>query len=80
MRINYVGNSSLLIINQHGKIKQLFVPIRVKCVITIGNIYENSMLYVEQVEAHQQHRIIYRVFDKWYPYYFFTICMDTPIK
>ena len=64
IQINYANSNSLLVINHHGIMKQLFVPIKVRCVLPIGILRENSVLYVEQVEAHPQYRIIYRVFDE----------------
>lgn len=73
IRINYANSNSIFIINQYGKVKQLFVPIRVKCILSQELIRENSLVYVEQVEAHHIYRIVYRIFDTWYPYNCFRI-------
>jgi hypothetical protein len=72
-QIKFYNPFSLLVVNRKGKLRQLFVPILVKCSHPCGTIQKDSMVYVEQVTANTQYRILYRVFDKWYPYYFFVI-------
>lgn len=73
IQINYADDKSLFIVNQHGKIKQLFVPIRAKCIASTGAIYVNSYVYIEQVNVHLEFRIVYMVFGKWHPYFCFTV-------
>ena len=73
MQIKFYNPYSLLIVNRKGKLRQLFVPILVKCSYSYDILKKDSLVYVEQVVANEQYRILYRVFDQWYPYYFFNI-------
>lgn len=73
--IKYQNPHSLLIIDHAGKLRQLFVPIRVKCHVASGSLNENSDLIVEQVAQHKLHRIQYLILGKWYPYNAFIIIL-----
>ena len=71
--INYVDHQSILIVNPSGAMKQLFVPFQVKVAVSFKGIPANSLVMVEEVMPHQQHRIIYRIYTLWLPYWYFTI-------
>jgi hypothetical protein len=43
----------LLVVNQSGKIRELFVPFRVQRINPIGNIQANTLVFAEQV-MHEQ--------------------------
>ena len=72
-QVHYAANNSLLVVNQHGKLRRLFVPIAVRSHTKVGIILNGSTVYVEEVAEHKVYRIIYRVFNSWYPYYYFRL-------
>jgi hypothetical protein len=71
--INYIDHSSILVINSTGKMRQLYVPFRVQCIVDVSKIPQNTWVYVEEVMPHEKHIIIYRILDLWVPYNCFKI-------
>lgn len=66
-QINYINHNSIMVITHSGRIRQLFTPFRVQCILPVGSIKPLTWVYVEQVLPHRQELIIYPVFDQWYP-------------
>ena len=72
-QLYYAANNSLLVVNQHGKLRRLFVPIAVRTLVDVGVLKMGTHVYVEEVAEHSQHKILYRVFNAWYPYLYFKL-------
>lgn len=73
LRLRFVTDSCLLVINTKGRIKVLYTPFRVLAIITAEGLSENTHVYVEAVFHHKQHRICYHINGKVYPYNYFQI-------
>jgi hypothetical protein len=43
------------------------------CNQSIGDIFSQSTVFVELVIPHEQHLILYKIFEKWYPYKYFFL-------
>jgi len=71
--INYIDHSSIFVINLTGKMRQLYVPFRVQCIVAISNIPQKTRVYVEEVIPHDKHIIMYRILDFWVPYSYYKI-------
>jgi hypothetical protein len=71
--VYYQDPRSLLVLTSNGKLKQLYVPIRVQNVSPLGNIPANTRMFVDEIQSHKKYRIIYRIMDTWYPYWHFTL-------
>jgi len=71
--IKYQDPKSLLVIGEHGQLRQLFVPFKVKCVQPLEHIPANTWVYVEAVFLHPRHRLIYWINQRLYPYDQFRI-------
>jgi len=76
IKIQYKNTNSILIINSLGTLRQLFTPFGVECIHPIGNICKKSVVFVEQVIPHNEHKIIYLIMGSWYPYGVFKIRMS----
>lgn len=72
-QINYVNNNSILIINQKGKIRQLFVPFKVQLICDTSILKKDTWVLVEEVQPHHQYKMLYRVTKHWWPYDLFKI-------
>ena len=70
-KINYVNNNTLIVINQNGKIRQLFTPFKVQALQDTNHFKEKSWVIVEEIIQHPQHILLYRVINNWWSYYFF---------
>lgn len=74
--IKYRDSKSLLLLNQCGKLKQLYVPFKVKCISQVEKISPGTWVYVNQVSEHPDHLILYKVFNTWVPYNYFQIIIN----
>ena len=75
--IKYLNPHTLVVINQHGSIRELYTPFRVICTQRIGEIHTQSSVFVEVVIPHEHHLILYKIFEKWYPYKYFLLPNST---
>ena len=73
--INYIDHNSVLVINPAGKIRQLFVPFRVQVIYETSKLKLNCWVMVEEIQAHERHKLIYRVGDDWWQYDLFRIAI-----
>jgi hypothetical protein len=72
--IKYIDPNKLLVIKINGQLTELLVPIRVIVVIQFNSTLPvNTLTYVEEIQPDSNHRIIYRIFHTWYPYWGFRI-------
>ena len=72
-KFTFVNNNTLIVINQKGKMRQLFTPFNVQVLQDTEHFKENSWVVVEEIIQHPQHILIYRVINQWWPYYIFKI-------
>ena len=67
-KLSYYNERSLMIITSSGRLKQLFVPFQVRCQQTVSIIKNNTLVYVDAVSEHPDHKIMYRILGEWLPY------------
>lgn len=71
--IKYLNPYTLLIINSHGSIRELYTPFRVISTCDIGKIQSQSTVFVEDTAEHPEHLILFKIFENWYPYKYFLL-------
>jgi hypothetical protein len=74
-KLSFYDERTLLLITRRGVLRQLHVPFQVKAVQAVGIIKEGTIVYVEAVAQHKEHRIMYRILNQWIPYYKFLLIM-----
>lgn len=74
-KLSFYDERTLLLITRRGVLRQLHVPFQVKAVQPVGIIKEGTIVYVEAVAQHKEHKIMYRVLNQWIPYYKFLLIM-----
>lgn len=72
-QINYVNHNSILIINPTGNMRQLFVPFRVQVLQDTSILKKNNWVLVEEVQSHDQYKMLYRVTSNWWPFHLFRL-------
>ena len=72
-KINFISANSLLVINPHGKLKQIFVPFTVKVISPTSILLLGSWVVVEEIKIHSIHKLLYRVTGQWWTYNIFLI-------
>ncbi len=75
-KIKYLDNGSIMIINNHGKLRQLFVPFRVQVAHATPTLVKDVWVYVEEVQQHDKYLLLYRIANNWWPYYVFRLHVD----
>jgi hypothetical protein len=75
-KLSFYDERTLLLITRRGVLRQLHVPFQVKAVQAVGIIKEGTVVYVEAVAQHKEHKIMYRVLNQWIPYYNFQIIIQ----
>jgi Arm DNA-binding domain len=61
---------AILELEDHFSIEEL------KAVQAVGIIKEGTIVYVEAVAQHKEHKIMYRVLNQWVPYYYFQLAIS----
>jgi hypothetical protein len=74
-KLRVADRNNLFVVNQSGRLRILFVPIPVKTMIAVGVLRSGSTVYVDQVAEHRQYMIVYRIFNLWYPHFYFKLCV-----
>jgi hypothetical protein len=72
-KFTFVNNNTLIVINQKGKMRQLFTPFHVQVLQDTAHFKENSWVVVEEIRQHPQHILLYRVINHWWPYFIFKL-------
>jgi hypothetical protein len=75
-QINFVDYNSVLVINPAGKMRQLFTPFKVLVLQATDLFSENSMLIVDEIRPHDEHRLLYHISGNWWPYHIFLITIS----
>ncbi|MFZ4672431.1 MAG: hypothetical protein ACOYLT_10500 [Flavobacterium sp.] len=73
LRLKYVTDGCLLLINPKGRIRVLYTPFRVQTIISSFGIPENTWVYVEAVFEHQEYIIGYLINGAIHPFKNFKI-------
>lgn len=73
LRLKYVTDGCLLLINQKGRIRVLYTPFRVQTIKDSFGIPENTWVYVEAVFEHQEFIIAYLINGIIHPFKNFQI-------
>lgn len=69
----YMHANTMMIINPEGKILQLFIPIKAVCKYAVKGIPVGTIIFIEGIALHKQHKMVYRITGNWYVYWCFTI-------
>ena len=64
---------TVMVVNAHGAIRNVYTPFRVQCILAAGNIPVQSWVYVDGVWQHKKERLLYLIAGKLYPYYCFRL-------
>lgn len=72
-RIVYYDSFSVAVINTKGQIRRVYCPFIVKCMKTVDDIKENSVVYVDQVFYDPDDLLTYLIGGNLYTYSNFGI-------
>jgi hypothetical protein len=72
-RIVYYDSFSIAVINPNGELRRIYCPFIVKCKKQVGDIQENSMVYVDQVFKDPDDLLAYLIGGNLYQFSDFTI-------
>jgi hypothetical protein len=72
-RIVYYDSFSVAVINTKGQIRRVYCPFIVKCMKTVDDIQENSVVYVDQVFKDPEELLTYLIGGNLYPYSNFRV-------
>lgn len=75
-KINYVTNNSIMVINNYGSIRQLFVPFKVQVKHATASLVKDAYVIVEEVQQNDKYLLLYRIANKWWPYYVFNLSVE----
>lgn len=75
-RIVYYDSFSVALINTKGQIRRVYCPFMVKCMKTVDDIQENSVVYVDQVFKDPDDLLTYLIGGNVYPYSNFRITIN----
>lgn len=75
-KINYVSNNSIMAINKHGCLRQLFVPFSVQVIQVTASLKKDAHVVVEEVRQHEKFILLYRIANRWLPYFVFKLSIE----
>jgi hypothetical protein len=70
--IRYNGKT-LLLVNDKGALKQIYTPIKLRCIVEQERIPVGAIVFAEAVLLHPKYRLLYWVNQQAIPYHFFDI-------
>lgn len=76
LRLKYVTDGCLLLINPNGKLRILYTPFRVICIKESLGLPLNTWVYVEAIFYHSQFKIGYLIHGNIHPYNHFQITIS----
>jgi hypothetical protein len=71
--VKYQDPKCVLVVNDKGKMKQVFTPFKVQCIEEVDQIPFQSFVYVDAVLIHKKYVLLYFINQKPYPYHHFRI-------
>lgn len=69
-KLSFYDERTLLLVSRRGVLRKLEVPFQVRMVQDVRIIKEGTIVYVEAVAQHKEHKIMYRILNQWIPYYY----------
>lgn len=72
-QVEFLHPNILLLITPKGALIELFTPIRATVMEDIGTLKRGTLVYIDAIIQSQEHKILYCVFSKWYPYHHFKV-------
>jgi hypothetical protein len=75
-KIKYMDNKSIMVINNYGCIRQLFVPFKVQVIHATAILVKNAWVIVEEVQQSDKYLLLYRIGKNWWPYYVFKLSVE----
>jgi hypothetical protein len=74
--IIYYDSTSIAVINMKSKLRRIYCPFMVWCIESIGDIQENSCVYVDEVFKAPNNLLCYKIGGSVYPYSNFRISIN----
>lgn len=71
--IKFFDSYTILVINDKGRIRRLYTPFRVMCLVLQYQFSVFSTLYVDEVFEDPDDLLLYKINGNLYPYYHFSI-------
>ena len=75
-KINYVSNNSIMVINNYGSIRQLFVPFKVQVIHATAILVKDAWVVVDEVQQSDKYLLLYRIGRNWWPFYVFKLSVE----
>lgn len=75
-RILYYDSSSIVVINKKSTLRRIYCPFLVRCIASIGDIQENSFVYVDEVYNDPDELISYLIGGNLFPFTNFRISIN----
>ncbi len=72
-QVEFLHPNVLLVITPKGVILELFTPIRAEVIRKVGNLPKGTKVYIDAILKSEEHKILYCISGKWYPYHFFRV-------
>ncbi len=74
--IVYYDSSSIAVVNMKSKLRRIYCPFMAWCIESIGDIQENSCVYVDEVFKDPNDLLFYKIGGSIYPYSNFRITIN----
>jgi hypothetical protein len=72
-QVEFLHPNILLVITPKGIILELYTPIRAEVIRQVGNLPKGTKVYIDSILKSEEHKILYCISGKWYPYNFFSV-------
>lgn len=69
----YYNRGALYVVTRRGRLHRLDTPFQVRCREPVNDIALGTLVYVDGVRLHPQHRLMFYVLGQWLPYVHFSI-------
>jgi uncharacterized ferritin-like protein (DUF455 family) len=69
-QVEFLHPNVLLVITPKGIILELYTPIRAEVIRQIGDL---PKVYIDAIIKSDEHKILYYIGSKWYPYHHFKV-------
>ena len=64
---------SMLVITKSGRLLRVYAPFRAKVTVVTSAFNPGTWVYVEEVNSHVRHKLVYRVHRTWLPFHNFQL-------
>ncbi len=72
-QVEFLHPNILLLITPKGALIELFTPIRAIVKEDAGSLKVGTTVYIDAILQSQEHRILFCIIGKWYPYHHFKV-------